>query len=167
MNYEAGLKELLRRLGPNSAQYVEALTFEGRLNENMRNERLYGSTESLRSERAAIVHQLNTLALGALGVSFNELAVTAPARAGNAAPQPAARADAQPSVDHKLLRDVLQEQFNVAELQELCFELSVPWEDVAGASKSVKVIELITYMQRRGRLAELAAAVRAARPGAL
>ncbi len=39
----------------------------------MKDERLYGSTETIRAERARIVGELNRLALDRVGQSFNDL----------------------------------------------------------------------------------------------
>jgi len=71
--YETGLTHLLRRLGKDHPRYTEALTLQSRLLENIVQARRYGDTETRRAERAQIVEQLNTLALDALGKSFNEL----------------------------------------------------------------------------------------------
>lgn len=71
LSYEKGLHELKRRLGPE--EQGECLTLEARLRENLRRERLFGGTETLRSERAEIIFSLNELALRCCGVSFNEL----------------------------------------------------------------------------------------------
>ena len=46
---------------------------ESRLLDNLQGERLYGTSEAIRSERARIVHELNRLALTHLGRSFNEI----------------------------------------------------------------------------------------------
>ncbi|MEI7643758.1 MAG: CHAT domain-containing protein [Chloroflexales bacterium] len=71
LDYERGLRELKGRL---AAEYmIEYLTLESRLRENLDRARLYGGTETIRSERAEICAALNTLALRGGGVSFNEL----------------------------------------------------------------------------------------------
>jgi hypothetical protein len=72
-SYETALDELLRRLGVQHARYAEALTYQQRLRENIDTSRRYGDTEASRAGRAQIVGQLNSLALDALGVSFNQL----------------------------------------------------------------------------------------------
>jgi hypothetical protein len=46
---------------------------EARLQDNLRGEQVYGSTETLRHERAQIVEQLNRIAVDRLGRSFNNL----------------------------------------------------------------------------------------------
>jgi len=71
--YETGLTHLLRRLGQDHPRYAEALTLQSRLLENIAQARRYGDTETRRAERAQIVEQLNTLALDALGTTFNDL----------------------------------------------------------------------------------------------
>jgi hypothetical protein len=51
---------------------------ESRLSDNLKDERLYGSTETIRAERARIVGELNRLALDQVGQSFNALCGGAP-----------------------------------------------------------------------------------------
>lgn len=75
-NLERGLqvmKDALR--GGDRDAFLEFSTLESRLLENIRSERLYGSTETARSERARIVQELNRLAMEAkCDRSFNEMA---------------------------------------------------------------------------------------------
>lgn len=74
-NLELGLqvmKDALRGGDPDA--FLEFSTLESRLIENIRNERQYGSTETVRSERARIVQELNRLAIEAkCGRLFNEM----------------------------------------------------------------------------------------------
>ena len=65
------MKDALR--GGDQDVFLEFSTLEGRLMENIRNERLYGSTETVRSERAQIVQELNRLAIDCIQRTFNEL----------------------------------------------------------------------------------------------
>ncbi|NNJ10295.1 CHAT domain-containing protein [Chloroflexales bacterium ZM16-3] len=71
LDYERGLHDLKRRLSAESM--AEYLTLEARLRENIRRERLFGGTESIRSERAEIIFALNELALSCCHISFNEM----------------------------------------------------------------------------------------------
>ncbi len=71
MNYERGLRVMKSRL-PQKAR-EEFLVLEARLQENLQSERLYGSTETSRAERARIVDALNRLALKHLATTFNDL----------------------------------------------------------------------------------------------
>lgn len=64
------------------------------------------------------------------------------------------------------LRNSVQDTFNEAELQTLCFELGTPYENLAGEGYATKVQEFITYLQRRGQLASLVAYGRKHRPHA-
>ena len=57
------------------------------------------------------------------------------------------------------LYDQLVEQFNLEELQSLCFKLGVDFENLGGTNKSAKARELVLYMQRRGKLDRLYQAV--------
>lgn len=74
IDYEAGIRTLLARLGTGHPRHSEALVYQQRLSENQRNARLFGDTETRRAERAEIIMQLNSLALATLSVTFNELA---------------------------------------------------------------------------------------------
>jgi hypothetical protein len=59
--------------GDNSDAYLAFTTLESRLLSNLKDERIFGTTEEVRSERARIVLELNRLALDHAGCSFNEL----------------------------------------------------------------------------------------------
>jgi hypothetical protein len=72
-SYETGLERLLEQLGSDHPRYVEALTLQSRLLENIIQARQYSDTETRRAERAQTMSTLNCLALEAVGVSFNEL----------------------------------------------------------------------------------------------
>jgi hypothetical protein len=71
MDFELGLKHLKQQL-PTEAMR-EFAVFEGRLRDNLRRERLYGSTEATRAERAEISDSLNQIALTYLNASFSDL----------------------------------------------------------------------------------------------
>jgi len=71
MDFELGLKHLKRQLPPEARQ--EFAVFEGRLRDNLRRERRYGSTETTRAERAEISDSLNRIALTYLNASFSDL----------------------------------------------------------------------------------------------
>lgn len=64
----------------------------------------------------------------------------------------------------RALRETVLDTFNEAELQEMCFKLGVPFENLAGDEFATKVQELVTYLQRRGQLASLVAYGRKYRP---
>jgi hypothetical protein len=67
-------------------------------------------------------------------------------------------------VDLVALRDRLVEHFSLGELNDLLFTLGVDDEDIPGRTRSDKARQLIGYFDRRGRLPDLLAACRAARP---
>jgi len=71
--YEAGLRELLGRIGQDHPGHSEALVYQQRLIENITRCRRYGDNDMHRAERAAIIDQLNKLTLSVLGMSFSEL----------------------------------------------------------------------------------------------
>jgi V8-like Glu-specific endopeptidase len=59
---------------------------------------------------------------------------------------------------------VLDAHFNISELNDLCFEMGVDFDNLGGSGKKDKARELIQFCQRRGRFAELVQRVRQARP---
>ena len=73
-SHERGLAALRDHLSQADAETrLGFAVLESRLLENLQDERRYGTSETLRSERARIVQELNRLALAHLGRSFNEL----------------------------------------------------------------------------------------------
>ena len=73
-------------------------------------------------------------------------------------PQPQAR-QTPPGRERLIeLREILASRFSDGELRDLCFDLGVDYESLAGEGKSAKAREFIAYLQRRGRLAELVSA---------
>ncbi len=62
------------------------------------------------------------------------------------------------------LRDLLLEGFNREDLRDLCFELGIDYDDLPAEGRSAKARELVAYMNRHGRTAELVALCRAKRP---
>jgi hypothetical protein len=67
----AALGQLLAHTGADTRLSLSVL--ESRLLDNLKDERLYGSNETIRSERARIVGELNRLALDRVGQSYNDL----------------------------------------------------------------------------------------------
>ena len=53
------------------------------------------------------------------------------------------------------LRQLLVKRFSDGELRTLCFDLGVEYEDLPGAGKTDKARELVDYMDRYDRLADL------------
>jgi DNA-binding response OmpR family regulator len=62
------------------------------------------------------------------------------------------------------LLQVLTERFDTSELRTLCFHLSIDYEDLPGEGKLNKSRELIRYLYRRDRVAEMIQAGRQLRP---
>ncbi|MCA9996928.1 MAG: tetratricopeptide repeat protein [Anaerolineales bacterium] len=62
------------------------------------------------------------------------------------------------------LRAALEQHFNLEELQRLCFELSLDYENLAGSTKEAKTMSLVEYAQRHNRLSALLSYVQTARP---
>ena len=62
------------------------------------------------------------------------------------------------------LRELLSDSFNLEELRLLCFDLGLDYENLAGGTKGMKAQNLITYLQRRGKLQRLLDVVKSQRP---
>jgi len=71
----------------------------------------------------------------------------------------------RPAADPAHLRQTLYERFDVEEIKDLCFDLSIDFDDLRGEGKKER--ELVAYCQRRDRLEELATRIAALRPGVL
>ncbi len=63
------------------------------------------------------------------------------------------------------LYEKLTQHFSKEELQTLCFNLKVDYDDLPAQGKAAKARELILYLERRGRLDELIDLCRLERPG--
>ena len=61
---------------------------------------------------------------------------------------------------------ILTEHFNKDELSGLCFQLNIEADEIPGRTAGDKARELITYLERRGRLQELPQKIKDARPNA-
>lgn len=62
------------------------------------------------------------------------------------------------------LRHLLNEYFSEGEIRELCFDLDIPYDELSGRGKREKIMELIGYLERRNRLADLLELGRHLRP---
>jgi hypothetical protein len=62
------------------------------------------------------------------------------------------------------LRQLLIKRFSDGELRTLCFDLGVEYEDLPGSGKADKARELVDYMERYERLADLVRVGRQSRP---
>lgn len=60
----------------------------------------------------------------------------------------------------------LNKHFNAEEVEDLCFELGISYEDLKGETRRGKNRSLVDYLARRQQLAELQAVCRQARPQA-
>ncbi len=68
------------------------------------------------------------------------------------------------SIDLPRLLQQVRALFSDGELRDLCFDLGVDYENLAGATKSDKARELILYMERQARLPDLVNRVFELRP---
>jgi hypothetical protein len=62
------------------------------------------------------------------------------------------------------LFQILVTRFSDEELRTSCFDLGIDHDSVPGLSKADKALELIAYLERRGRLSELITVISRARP---
>jgi formylglycine-generating enzyme required for sulfatase activity len=62
------------------------------------------------------------------------------------------------------LRELIIQGFNKEELRDLCADLGVEYDDLPAEGRSAKARELVAYMDRRGRTAELLALCAEYRP---
>ncbi len=62
------------------------------------------------------------------------------------------------------LADKLNDHFDDAELNDLCFRLGEKYENIKGDAKPEKAVELVKYFKRRGRVEELVRIVQELRP---
>lgn len=53
------------------------------------------------------------------------------------------------------LRQKLIDRYSLEDLRTLCFDLGVDYENLPGEGKSAKARELVTHLQRKGRISEL------------
>lgn len=70
------------------------------------------------------------------------------------------------AVTPQQLNQFLKQHFSSDELQIFCHELNIPYEDLAGNSHPLKVLELVKYAQRHGRFDDVVAHAQAQRPHA-
>jgi nucleoside phosphorylase/FixJ family two-component response regulator len=71
------------------------------------------------------------------------------------------------AIGSRALRLALAAAFDLGELKVLVFDLEIEWEDLAGSTKKEKVIEILRFAKRHGRIDDLIDLVKAERPGLL
>ena len=64
------------------------------------------------------------------------------------------------------IRETLDKYFDDGELQTLCFDLGVDYDNLPGDNKADKARELVGYCERRGRVVALYEAIYRRRPNA-
>ena len=62
------------------------------------------------------------------------------------------------------LREVLADYFSLDELQTLCFDLNIDFENLRGDSKQAKAREIVAYCERNSQSYELTVAIHRLRP---
>jgi len=122
MDYERGfhaLKECLA--GADAELQSELATLEERFWKNERAERIFGSSENTRNERAQIIFSLNELALKHCGVSFNNLCQgTQPTQ--SVQPRPTVEPESPPPPPRRE-RAQVRFKLQIARLADLEFEV--------------------------------------------
>lgn len=72
--YKTGLEKLFLFVKKDNPRYLDTISLQSRLNENIQNAKQYGDTSELRATRNQILEQLNQIALEITGaISFNDL----------------------------------------------------------------------------------------------
>ena len=66
--------------------------------------------------------------------------------------------------DEPHLREILAKRFDAEELKNLCADLDVPFDDLAGEGHAAKARELVAYLDSRDRLNRLRKSIRQKRP---
>jgi S1-C subfamily serine protease len=67
-------------------------------------------------------------------------------------------------IDRRALREGIIASYNLEELRTVCYDLGIEYEDLSGENKSTRVIALIEYVWRRGKLDALLDYCRQDRP---
>jgi hypothetical protein len=70
-------------------------------------------------------------------------------------------------INRHMLYTILEDQFNISEIQDLCFQLKVEYENIPGSTKKDKARELVLFMSRRKKLSALVSAIQEIRPGGI
>lgn len=65
----------------------------------------------------------------------------------------------QEQAERTQMYQVLMQRFDDSELQTLCFNLGIDYDVLRGSSKADKARDLIVYLYRRERIAELVPAI--------
>lgn len=63
-----------------------------------------------------------------------------------------------------LLRDAIVDSFSLSELEELCFDLNISFDNLPGNTKKLKAQNLISHLQRLGQLDQLVDRAKQIRP---
>lgn len=154
MDYQHGMDLLLNILQQKKdAHYNEALIYQQRLLENLRQENFFGSNETTRSERAQIVSALNQLSIKTIHIPFNDLCL-------GKLPEQVVVA----TFDLVKLRQILTKRFSLSEIKVLCFDMGIDYDELSGVDKVEKIMSLLQYIQRRLKLEDLVAYIKRSRP---
>jgi hypothetical protein len=146
---------------PNSVSDVKRKTLDRRL-ANLAEEYVAASAQLDRAlsdvERLRIQRQIADLEAQMQEVASQLDQRAAPA--GQLPPHPIDPATVSPTG----LRTAMRTVYNLAELKILCDDLAVDYENLGGERLENRILELISFMRRRGRYEELVRKVLADRP---
>jgi nucleoside phosphorylase len=93
---------------------------------------------------------------------------SAPKLAGTAQTPPGVNQNVEVAgTDPRAIRLAISAAFDLRELKILVSDLGEDWDEIHGDTKSEKIIELIKYLKRRSRLADLVHLVKKERPSLL
>lgn len=73
---------------------------------------------------------------------------------------PRAPVDVAPAPDSVTVYETLTRRFSLDEMRDLCFRLRIEHDEIGGATSLAFARELVRYLERRGRLAELVDLIR-------
>jgi len=110
--YKEGVWRLVQFLDGDDPRYVAVLTYCSRLAGNIHLTRLFGDTETRRSERVEIIDRLNALTEEALGVSFDALCQLKQATGGTSTPQEGEKSGSH-TLDDLSLGDLRRERIRL------------------------------------------------------
>jgi hypothetical protein len=137
-------KTLDRRLAALGEEYEAASAQLDRALSDVERLRIQRQIADLDAQMQEVASQLDQLA----------------APAGQPPPHPIDPATVSPTG----LRTAMRNVYNLAELKILCDDLAVDYENLGGERLENKILELISFMRRRGRYAELVRKVLVDRP---
>ena len=160
--YENGLAHLLNQVGQDNIRYPELLTYQQRLSENIQLTRRLGDDDTRRTQWAAIVEQLNILALSTIEMSFNELCQEP------SPPSPSSPTSQPKSMMYNtaVIRNLLRSSFDNDSLRIFCYDHFRPiHEQFTNYTSFLENIQyLIIYCEQQGQFDTLLSHIQTQNP---